>query len=197
MYQGQKTLLTDVKARHASFRPPAPEPTKTLRHMAGEFGAGSSILKLNKATPIHILSAETLGQPLPATPAKDQEGDMSRGFKSLEPYLASTYSQLGRGHVGFIQPEYGVPDKHHHLSMPCMPKLYHKTAIPNPEHKKMEGDMSRGFAGPSHSFHTTYADLGQDGSFKSTAPRHDFAPLAEKQYRFAMATDRAAVTDSC
>eukprot|EP00928_Gymnodinium_smaydae_P087630 TRINITY_DN71871_c0_g1_i1.p1 TRINITY_DN71871_c0_g1~~TRINITY_DN71871_c0_g1_i1.p1 ORF type:complete len:331 (+),score=32.96 TRINITY_DN71871_c0_g1_i1:130-1122(+) len=187
VFQGQRTMRADGPERHTTLRPPVPEPKQTLRTIAGEFGANHTIIRRGTAkNPVNVLVGEDRGQPLSEVPPIEVEGDMSLGFKGMEPHLASTQSQLGR--QGFTNPEWGVPDKHHFLSMPCFPKLMHKTNIPD-KPKKIEGDMSRGFESSRPHMWTTHWELGNDVNFKHTRKRYDFAPVAESQYRFTVARE--------
>lgn len=193
-FAGTKShLQTDDVGRpqecHKTFRQPLPgDPTKTMRAAPGDFGAGGSTLKIGSLrVPVRIQIAETHGQTLPKTPPIALEGDNTKGFKGTEPHFASIQSQYGR--VGFIQEEWGVPAKHHFNSNTnCYPDLVHKSKVPN-KPLKQEGDMSRGFEGPRPHMWTTHWEYGHDTSFKHTRKRYDFTPLAEANFRFAMARE--------
>eukprot|EP00927_Polykrikos_kofoidii_P066319 TRINITY_DN61946_c0_g1_i1.p1 TRINITY_DN61946_c0_g1~~TRINITY_DN61946_c0_g1_i1.p1 ORF type:complete len:353 (+),score=41.07 TRINITY_DN61946_c0_g1_i1:44-1102(+) len=192
--QGTKTVVLpgqDEETRHKTMRMPIPSSsTPTLRVTPGNFGAGFTILKPGtKENPVRIKVGEDTGQQLPRTPPIEREGDHSRGFKGAEPHFASTLSQLGRD-PRRDNPQWGVPDKYHHTSMPIFPTVQHKKSVPNLP-MKSEGDYSRGFMGPRPEFWSTSWDFGNDPNYAHTRKRYDFTPVAEKGYRFAMARDGA------
>lgn len=187
IFQGEKSLLPDGREDPKAQRPPVPEPKMTMRSTKGNFGTGSIILKNGTQTkPVRVAVGEDKGQEFPKTPPIIMEGDLSKGYRGIEPVYSSFLSQHGR--VGFKQPEWGVPDKHHFLSMPCYPELVHQNEIPN-KPKKQEGDMSRGFSGPRPDLWSTYWELGHDRNFEHTVKRYDFTPNAERTYRFAVARE--------
>eukprot|EP00929_Paragymnodinium_shiwhaense_P027765 TRINITY_DN16219_c0_g1_i1.p1 TRINITY_DN16219_c0_g1~~TRINITY_DN16219_c0_g1_i1.p1 ORF type:complete len:339 (+),score=47.05 TRINITY_DN16219_c0_g1_i1:61-1077(+) len=187
IYQGQRSLLPGSVEDPKAQRPAVPEPTMTLRSTKGNFGQGSIIVKNGtNRLPVRLAVGEDRGQALPKTPPIAQEGDLTLGYRGMEPSYSSFMSQHGR--VGFKQPEWGVPDKHHFMGMPTYPNLVHKDSIPNLP-KKQEGDYSRGFAGQRPDLWSSYWNFGNDRNFEHSVKRYDFTPNAQKTYRFAVARE--------
>lgn len=188
-YQGQRTLLPDEGRKECPdiWRESLPAPVKTHRTVKGEFGAHHTIVANGTfEKPVRISVGECNGQPLPKTPPIRLEGDMTKGIRGTEPHFATTQSRHGR--VGFVQSEWGVPDKHHFNSMPCYPKLVHTQSVPHLP-KKQEGDETRGIEGPRPHMWSTYWDMGHDRGFQHKTKRYCAQPALDLNYRFAVARD--------
>eukprot|EP00913_Durusdinium_trenchii_P021549 g20251.t1 len=131
---------------------------------------------------------------------KRQEGDLSLGIVSKEPFHKSTMSELGEGQKfttpettsslragvvrrsresRLVREEYGSPDKFHFLSKAIFfdqPDLQAK--------KSQEGDHCLGIKVNKPHYVSTYSELGNIPGWRQK--RYDFGVVADTRYRFTM-----------